>query len=196
MIRVLVVDDHEPCRRKACLDLAAGNLIEILATAASSDQAYSLACKLLPDVVLLDLHLPGLLSTDVLLKKLLSLRNLHVVIFADRMNASQVQDYFDAGASAYVLKDDRSELLRMSVLMVYRGSKKVLSAALPANLLKLSPADRQLLSQTVRAGGMAGAARQIGLSRSELRNALEAIARILEIDSVEKLCRWAKNHWF
>ncbi|MBX9686763.1 MAG: response regulator [Candidatus Obscuribacterales bacterium] len=196
MIRLLVVDDHPPSREKAIADLSAGDLIEIIAEAETSDEAYKQAKTLLPDVVLLDLHLPGLMTTPDLLKKLVGLKNVRVVIFASQSKASEVQDFLDMGAAAYVLKDDPPALLRMSILMVYRGSQGIVSPSLPPNLLRLSSQERNILREIGRRGGIPKAAERMGLTEYDLDQILYHIAAKLEIESNEKLAKWAKKHGF
>lgn len=196
MIRLLVVDDHPPSREKAVADLSSGDLIEIVGEAETSDEAFKLAKGLLPEIVLLDLHLPGLLSTPDLLRKLVGLPNVKVVIFASQSKASEVQDYLDAGASAYILKDDPPALLRMSILMVHRGSQGIVSPDLPKNLLRLSSQERNFLREIGRRGGVPKAAERMGLSEYDLNQILFHIADKLEIEGIDKLAKWAKKHGF
>ena len=82
MIRLLVVDDHVQTREQAVTDLSSGGLINVVGQAGTSDEAYKACAQLLPDIVLLDLHLPGLIGTFDLIKKLTSLKMVRVVIFA------------------------------------------------------------------------------------------------------------------
>lgn len=196
MIRLLVVDDHPPSRQKAVDDLSAGDLIEIIGEAETSDEAYKMAKALLPDVVLLDLHLPGLITTPDLLKKLIALKNVKVVMFASQSKASEVPDYLEAGAAAYVLKDDQPALLRMSILMVYRGSQGIVSPSLPNNLLRLSAQERGFLKEICRRGGIAKAAERMGLTPYDLEQILYHIAEKLELENNDKLLKWAKKNGF
>src|SRR6516165_2020500 len=103
MIRLLVVDDHSPTRLATISQLMAGDLIEVIGEAETSDQALKLGEKLLPDIVLLDLHLPGLISSVDLIKRLTALRNVKVIAFASQVVGAEVPDLLDAGASAYIL---------------------------------------------------------------------------------------------
>ena len=103
MIRLMVVDDHIPTREQIVKELGSGDLIEVIAEAGTSDEAWRVAQQILPDLVLLDLHLPGLTTTEDLLRKLSGLPNVKVVIFASKAPASDVLDLLDGGASDYVL---------------------------------------------------------------------------------------------
>src|SRR5262249_53766464 len=112
MIRLLVVDDHEASRKAAIGALAGGDMFDVIGEAESSDEAFKKAQQLLPDMVLLDLHLPGLITTPDLIKRLINLKNVRVIAFASEGKASQVQDLLDCGAAAYVLKTDPPALIR------------------------------------------------------------------------------------
>src|SRR6185295_19248686 len=103
MIRLMVVDDHVEARKQIVNDLTSGDLITVIAESGTSDEAWQMAQQLLPDIILLDLHLPGFLTTDALLQRLVRLTNVKVVAFASKAQAADVQDHLDAGAAGYVL---------------------------------------------------------------------------------------------
>ncbi|MFN8657799.1 MAG: response regulator [Candidatus Obscuribacterales bacterium] len=195
-IRLMVVDDHPPTREAAVTALQADGIIEVIGEAETSDEAWKMASALLPDVVLLDLHLPGLMQTEVLIKKLASLRNAHVVVYASQSKAAEVQDLLDVGACAYILKADPPALARMAILMVTRGSTGVLSPSLPRNITKLDQAERNILKHVTKRGGVPKAAERMGLTEFDLNQILEALAEKLELPNGDYLVRWAKKHGF
>ena len=195
-IRLMVVDDHPPTREAAVQALQADGIIEVVGEAETSDEAWKMARELLPDVVLLDLHLPGLMQTDVLIKKLASLRNAHVVIYASQSKAAEVQELMDAGACAYILKADPPALARMSILMVTRGSTGIISPSLPRNITKLDLHERNILKHVTKRGGVPKAAERMGLTEYDLNQILEGLAEKLELPSGDYLVRWAKKHGF
>lgn len=196
MIRILVVDDHTPTREAAVKELQTDGIMQVVGEAETSDEAYKLAAQLLPDMVLLDLHLPGLLSTPDLIRKLLSLKNAHVIIYASQSKASEVQDFFDMGASAYVLKTDPWPLIRMSIVMVAKGAPPVVSPALPRNLTRLTSQERAMLKQVTKRGGLPKAAERMGITEYDLTKILELLAEKLELENWDKLVKWAKKHGF
>jgi DNA-binding NarL/FixJ family response regulator len=196
MIRLLIVDDHIPTREQAVNDLLAGGVINVVGQAGTSDEAYKMGSQLLPDIVLLDLHLPGLLQTFDLIKKLTALKNVRVVIFASMSKASEVQDLLDAGASAYVLKTDAPALLRMAIVMVHKGSRGVVSPALPRHLTRLSPQERAVLRQFTMRGKLAKAPERLGISQEELNDLVVHLTEKLELETPEQLMKWAKKHGF
>ena len=103
--------------------------------------------------------MPGLLRPSSLIQKLSALRNVKVIAFADNNKAAEVQELLEAGACGYILKSDSSVLIRMSILMVTRGSKILFSSpALPREINHLTSQERTILKYVkpgnqVRKGG-------------------------------------------
>lgn len=196
MTRLLIVDDHEETRVQARENLAQGELITIVGEAATSDEAWKLAKELLPDMVLLDLHLPGLIQTVDLIKRLVSLRNGKVVIFASQGKAAEVQGLLDAGASGYVMKTDPPALLRMAIVMVQKGNKNVLTPNLPRHITHLSEDERHILSYITMRGKLKKAAERAGLTDDEFNHYIETLVEKLELEDADKLVKWAIKHGF
>ncbi|MFN8553369.1 MAG: response regulator transcription factor [Candidatus Obscuribacterales bacterium] len=195
-MRLLVVDDHIPTRQEIVRELSTGGVIEIVGEAETSDQALKAAKDLLPDVVLLDLHLPGLIGTIDLIKRLTALRNVRVVMFASQGKPSDVQDLLDAGAVGYVLKTDPPALIRMALLMVMRGSKGVVSPSLPRHITRLSQDERNVLRSITMRGKLGKAAERLGISEAELMEVVEGLMAKLELEKPEQLVKWAKKQGF
>jgi hypothetical protein len=124
------------------------------------------------------------------------LRNCHVVIYASEPKASEVQDLFDMGASAYVIKTDPWALIRMSLVMVSKGSTNIISPSLPKNLIRMTAQERSILRQVTKRGGLPKASERMGITEYDLSRILEHLGEKLEIEDPEKLVRWAKKHGF
>lgn len=195
-MRLLVVDDHIPTRQEIVRELRTGGVIDVVGEADTSDQALKAAKDLLPDVILLDLHLPGLIGTVDLIKRMTALRNVRVVMFASQGKPSEVQDLLDAGAVGYVLKTDAPALIRMALLMVMRGSKGVVSPSLPRHITRLSPDERGVLRSITMRGKLNKAAERLGISEAELLEIVEGLMAKLELEKPEQLVKWAKKQGF
>lgn len=196
MTRVLIVDDHHDSRTQIIDNLKAGNLLEVIGEAQTSDEALQLAEKLLPDIVLLDLHLPGLLTIPVLIQKLSALRNVKVIAFADISKGAEVQDLLEAGAKGYILKSDSSVLIRMSILMVARGSNDIISPALPRQINRLTSQERTILRYVTHTTKLEKAASDLGISEGQLTAALSHLAEKLDLGTIADLKKWAKKNGF
>ncbi len=195
-MRLLVVDDHNPTRQEIVRELSTGGVIEVVGESETSDMALKAAKELLPDVILLDLHLPGLIGTVDLIKRMTALRNVRVVMFASQGKPSEVQDLLDAGAVGYVLKTDPPALIRMALLMVMRGSKGVVSPSLPRHITRLSQDERSVLRSITMRGKLAKAAERLEISEADLMELVEGLMAKLELEKPEQLVKWAKKHGF
>jgi DNA-binding NarL/FixJ family response regulator len=192
----MVVDDHVETRQQTIANLTQGDLLKVVAEADTSHDAWKIASQILPDIVLLDLHLPGLYSTVDLLKRFGQLKRTKVVIFAGQGKASEVQDLLEAGASGYVLKTDAPALIKMALLMVSKGSRTVISPSLPRHLTRLTAQERTILRYIAMKGKLSKAAERMGIGEAELTELVEHLTEKLELESPDKLLRWARKHGF
>lgn len=124
-IRVLIADDQALIRRGMAMLLDAAPDIEVVGQAADGVEAVELARRLLPDVVLMDLHMPrkgGVLATREISAALPHTRVMVLTTF-DRDDL--VFDAVRAGAQAYLLKDASEEEVLDTVRAVHRGESRL-----------------------------------------------------------------------
>ena len=124
-IRVLIADDQALIRRGMSMLLDAAPDIEVVGQAADGVEAVELARRLLPDVVLMDLHMPrkgGVLATREISAALPHTRVMVLTTF-DRDDL--VFDAVRAGAQAYLLKDASEEEVLDTVRAVHRGESRL-----------------------------------------------------------------------
>ena len=113
MIRVFLLDDHALVRTGYRLILQQQVDMEVVGEAASGEEGIPLVRKLKPDVVLCDLHLPGLSGLEVTERLLGSSLGCKVVIVSVQEDGPMPKRLLDAGASGYIGKAcDASELLK------------------------------------------------------------------------------------
>jgi DNA-binding NarL/FixJ family response regulator len=133
-IRLLIVDDH-PVVRNGLHGMFAGDPdFEVVGEAADGAEAVAYAQSLAPDVVLMDLRMPGLDGVSAI-RKLAALANrARVLVLTTYDTDSDVLPAIEAGATGYLLKDTpRAELLR-AVRAAARG-EAVLSPTVATKLL-------------------------------------------------------------
>lgn len=111
MIRVLLVDDH-PVVREGLRGMLSGEPdIEVTAEASSGDEAVAVARKCSPDVVLMDLRMPGGDGADATARIMTDLPATRVIVLTMHTEDSDILRTVEAGASGYLLKDaSRAEL--------------------------------------------------------------------------------------
>ncbi|MEZ6102488.1 MAG: response regulator transcription factor [Pirellulaceae bacterium] len=104
-IRLLVADDHELVR-SGLRSLLSGTEMEIVAEAADGGQACELALKLLPDVVILDVRMPGMDGLTALGRIKLDRPDMPVLILSTYDNPTYVARAVALGAFGYLLKNE------------------------------------------------------------------------------------------
>lgn len=124
-IRVLIADDQALIRRGMAMLLDAAPDMEVVGQASDGVEAVDLARRLLPDVVLMDLHMPrkgGVLATREITAALPRTRVMVLTTF-DRDDL--VFEAVRAGAQAYLLKDASEDEVLDTVRAVHRGESRL-----------------------------------------------------------------------
>ena len=110
--RILVVDDFEPWQHLVLWLLESETDLEIISTAVEGTEAVQKAEKLKPDLILMDLSLPGMNGLEATRQIRTASPGSKVLFLADYIEPDIVQAAFNAGASGYVLKSDfRTDLI-------------------------------------------------------------------------------------
>ncbi|HEX7082505.1 MAG TPA: response regulator transcription factor [Gaiellaceae bacterium] len=138
--RVLVVDDH-PLTRDALVRLLGGSGFEVVAEAADGEQAVALAAEHRPDLVLLDLAMPGVDGVTALPRLRAAAPDAEVVVLTASEDEDSLLEAIRAGAAGYLLKSEPPERIVEFLRGAARGE-----AALSG------PVARRLLDR-VRDGG-------------------------------------------
>lgn len=103
-LRVMVVDDHELFRNGLRRLLSAEEGLEVVADARRGDEAVRKAAELRPDVIVMDVHMPGMSGIDATREVLAASPGTGIVILTISDNDHEVLGAVRAGASGYVLK--------------------------------------------------------------------------------------------
>jgi two-component system response regulator AlgR len=120
-LRVLIVDDEPPARERLRSMLADVGEYEVAGEAGNGELAIDLVDKLLPDIVLLDVRMPGIDGLEVA-RQLAMLPEPPAVIFTTAFDEYALQA-FDSEAVAYLLKPIRAEKLRAALAKAARLSR-------------------------------------------------------------------------
>jgi two-component system, NarL family, response regulator NreC len=144
-IRVLVVDDHAVVRAGLRRVLDAESDIETVGEAANADRAVFEAIEHKPDVVLMDVMMPGKSGIEGMPALLQAVPGTKVLILSMQDDPRYVQEAFDAGASGYVLKEAADTEVVAAVRAVAAGEHYV-HPALGARLVEAAAAERKRAS--------------------------------------------------
>ena len=182
MIRVYLVDDHELVRTGFRLILAKEVDIEVVGEAGSGEDALAQIRRVKPDVVLCDLHLPGVSGLEVTERIVRGEWGPRVIIVSVQLDGPMPRRLLDAGASGYLLKDSPADKLADALRKVHRGGRAVdpeLALDAWSEADPLSDRERQVLRLAGEGVAANDIAEQLGLSHGTVRNYLsEAIGKL------------------
>tara|TARA_B100001105_G_scaffold24528_2_gene17281 strand:+ start:106 stop:732 length:627 start_codon:yes stop_codon:yes gene_type:complete len=201
IISIVVAEDHALVRQGLKLVLSREARIQWLAEAGDGPTAVALTRRLQPDLLLLDLGLPGLDGLDVMQAITQEQLPTRVLVVTARQDASSVRASLSYGAHGYVLKTDDADELIGAIFSVAAGGYYV-SVELASVFERENSAEREPLSSreldiAARVGrGMASKAigRELGISEHTVRKHRENIARKLGLRNAAELVAWSIRH--
>lgn len=143
MTRILIVDDHDLVRTGLCNILKADSALEVVGEAATGEDGIRLARELKPDVVLMDVQLPGLSGLEATERILKVDAGIRVVVLTAFSEPPLPARLLEVGASGYLTKTCEARELINAVKTVARG-ERFLSAEIAQQLaLSLLPGTPQ-----------------------------------------------------
>lgn len=137
--RVVVVDDHAVVRNGIAFSLLPFDQIEIVGEASTGEDALALCQELQPDVVIMDLMMPGMGGIAAIKALHESYPNIQVIALSSFQEGNLVQEALQAGATGYLVKDVSVDELAKSIQLAHRG------------IPTLAPSAAQALVHTVTA---------------------------------------------
>lgn len=122
-IRILLVDDHETVRQGLRLLIDGQKDMRVVREAGDGLTAVQLASELRPDVVVLDLSMPGMSGLEATQRLRERVPGTVIVALTRHTDEAYVQALLDAGASAYVLKQSTSSELIAAIRLAAGGGR-------------------------------------------------------------------------
>lgn len=177
-IRVLIVDDHKVVRYGLRTLLSSYLDVEVVGEAEEGTAALKAAADLSPDVILLDILMPGSDGVEVAYELRQRVPNARIIILTAFNNDEYILGALRAGAYAYLLKSTSDETLIQTIRFVYQG-QRVISPELMDRVLQ----QFQVLAQASARG-------ESTLSGEELR-VLQLIASGATNEEIAKEINWS-----
>ncbi len=202
MISVCIVDDHPTFRAglKAMLE-ASG--IEVVAEVPGGDGAVGAARRFSPDVMLMDLSMPGVDGAEATRRMTREMPEIPVVVLTSFSDRTRIMDALDAGAVGYLLKDADPEELVKGVKAAAEGqapldpraARELLAnrrgAADPA---ALSTREIEVLRLVADGHPNKAIALRLEISEKTVKNHLSAVFQKLGVTDRTQAALWAQRH--
>ena len=134
-ITVLLIDDHRVVRQGRRDFLELQDEIEVIGEAASGEEGVKLAQELLPDVVLMDMVLPGIDGVEATRRVKTVSPSTRIIVLTSFADDDKVFPAIKAGAISYLLKDVQPEELARAIRAAQRG-EAVLHSEVAAKLMQ------------------------------------------------------------
>lgn len=205
-IRIVVIDDHTLFRRGITALLSRVPGFEVVGEAADGFDGIRAVAAHRPDVVLLDLHMPGISGIDTMQAILKEVPGTHIVMLTVSEEAEDLMLALRAGALGYLLKNIESAFLVDSVRRAADG-EAVMSPEMTAKLMRevrsggtaavqpaLSPREREILAYLARGASNKEIARDLDVAESTVKIHVQHILRKLELTSRVQAAVWAVEH--
>jgi DNA-binding NarL/FixJ family response regulator len=188
-ITCLIVDDHEVVREGLRLSLSRAAHIRVIGEASDGASAVELATRRNPDVVIMDVRMPGMDGLEA--TKLLTDRvpDAKVLSFTAYSEKSLLSRGLDSGAKGYILKEAPHQTLVRAIEKVAAGDGYVDPALMPAFLAgkdredMLTAREREILQLLADGMSNADAAAKLFISQETVKSHVRHILTKLEADT-------------
>ncbi len=203
-IKVLLVDDHAIVREGYRRLLAGEPGVQIVGEAANAAQACARALELAPDVVVMDIALPGVSGIEAMRRMRRDQTELRILMFSMHDDAIYANRALEAGALGYLSKASAPEALLQAIYTVCRGERYV-SGDVAANIARaaqqpsksdleaLTPREFEVLRLLVRGETLRRIGEQLGLSEKTVANHQSTIREKLGARNSVQLSRLAAH---
>jgi DNA-binding NarL/FixJ family response regulator len=189
--RVLVVDDHPVVREGLVSVLEDQPQIEVVGSLDSAEQAVAQAGRLRPDIVLLDLELPGMDGVAAIPRLLAASPGTGVIVFTAYDTEERVLGAIRAGARGYLLKGATGQEIGQAIRTVESGGSHLAPRVASTLLAQVQSPDRPGLTARERevlrlvSQGMPSKqiARSLGISERTVKFHVASLMRKLEADN-------------
>ena len=202
-IRILLADDHDVVRRglTALLDGADG--FAVVGAAADGEEAVALAGEHQPDVVLMDLSMPGVDGIEATRRLVAARPESRVVVLTSFSDRERILDALDAGAIGYLLKDAEPDELLRGIEAAARGESPLAPKAAKAVLTaraegrpaaELTAREHEVLALLAQGLANKQIARRLGIAEKTVKAHLTSVFQSIGVSDRTQAALWARSH--
>ena len=207
MIEVILVDDHRVVVEGLTLLLDAFPDVQVVGSATDGGEGAALAISLAPDVVLMDLSMPGVDGVQATRLIVEQAPETAVVVLTTSSDRDMVLRSLDAGAVGYMMKDTDPRALHEGIQAAAAGGSPIdprVARALVETRRKTSAGEASLLTSKQRevlalvAAGQSNrlVAKQLGVTEKTVKAHLTQIYAAIGVTDRVQATLWARDHLF
>jgi two-component system nitrate/nitrite response regulator NarL len=211
VIRVLIIDDHTLFRSGIKLLLQRQTGFEVVGEAGDGLEGVKRAKQLRPDVVLLDLHMPGVNGLEAISLLREEVPKTQIIMLTVSEDAEDLLDALRAGARGYLLKNIETDFLLDCIRRAANG-ESVMSSQMAGKLAdamrtgqkstgqpeatpdKLTPREREIIAMLAGGASNKEIARTLDLAESTVKIHVQGILRKLNLSSRVQAAVYAVEH--
>ena len=191
-IRIVVIDDHDLLRQGVVACLGAFDDLVVVGDSNRGEDGILLVEQHEPDVVLMDLMMPGLSGVEAIRRIRERWADVKIMALTSFVEAALVQEALDAGATSYLLKSVDAEALADSIRMTAKGgsalapeaTKQLLSQRSETRLIQhLTQRERQIAGLVARGLSNSDIAHELSLSIFTVKNHVSQVLTKLQVRS-------------
>jgi len=204
MIRVLIADDHAVVRSGLEQLIATAGDMELVGTAGDGADAVAVAARTAPDIVLMDLAMPGVDGVEATRRIVAARPTSQVVVLTSFSDRQRILDALDAGAAGYVLKHADPDELLGAIRATHEGgaaldpkaARVLLDRQRTAPTAPGSLSEREIEVLRLVAGGLANKhiARRLGIAERTVKAHLTRIFQRIGVTDRTQAALWARDH--
>jgi DNA-binding NarL/FixJ family response regulator len=202
MTTVLLVDDHPLVRAGLTTLIATTDDLVIVGEAAGGEQAVTMAGDLEPDVVLMDLSMPGMDGVEATRLILDAHPEIHVVVLTSFADKERVSDALAAGAVGYLLKDSDAREVLSAIRSASLGhapldprvARALLPSATPRVKDTLSARELQVLRLVAKGLANKQIGRSLGISERTVKVHVGHVFRRIGVADRTSAAMWARDN--
>lgn len=200
-IRVVIADDHAVLREGLRSLLEAAEDVSVVATVGDGDAAVQVVRDQMPDVLIMDISMPGLNGLDAAREIAWRSPSTRLIMLTMHATAGHVRHALEAGAAGYLLKEQAGAEVIDAVRRVAAGERymspsllKKMPSASDAALLRLSRRERQVVELVVKGLSSAAIAARVHLSPKTVDTYRSRIMTKLGVQDVPALVIFALEY--
>lgn len=195
-VNILIVEDHQATLEGLSAGLGREPGFNVVATSDNSDEALKLVEEKKPQVVLLDLHVPGERGPKSMIEEFCRIPDLKIVVFSAENRLAFVQTVLTMGVAAYLLKSERISKVAETIRAVVAGKTGMISDELAGGFRKLTPSEAEVLTMLGRGMKYQDIADLRFTTVATVRKQCETLQLKLGLDSREQLIAWAVKNGY